>query len=42
MVSYIRRFFDSRDFIEVETPMMNAIAYVHSLVEYCLMILTDL
>ncbi|KAF2136229.1 uncharacterized protein K452DRAFT_302916 [Aplosporella prunicola CBS 121167] len=26
MVSYIRQFFDSRDFIEVETPMMNAIA----------------
>ena len=26
MVSYIRRFFDDRDFIEVETPMMNAIA----------------
>ncbi|KAF1992456.1 putative Lysyl-tRNA synthetase, cytoplasmic [Aulographum hederae CBS 113979] len=26
MVSYIRRFFDTRDFIEVETPMMNAIA----------------
>ncbi|KAL1986006.1 hypothetical protein VTN96DRAFT_7141 [Rasamsonia emersonii] len=25
IVSYIRRFFDSRDFIEVETPMMNAI-----------------
>ncbi|KAF1350008.1 lysyl-tRNA synthetase [Delphinella strobiligena] len=26
MVSYIRRYFDTRDFIEVETPMMNAIA----------------
>jgi len=26
MISYIRRFFDTRDFIEVETPMMNAIA----------------
>jgi lysyl-tRNA synthetase, class II len=26
MISYIRRFFDERDFIEVETPMMNAIA----------------
>lgn len=26
MVSYIRRFFEDRDFIEVETPMMNAIA----------------
>ncbi|PGH17382.1 lysine-tRNA ligase [Polytolypa hystricis UAMH7299] len=26
MVSYIRRFFDERDFVEVETPMMNAIA----------------
>lgn len=26
MVSYIRRFFDTRDFVEVETPMMNAIA----------------
>ncbi|KZF21166.1 lysyl-tRNA synthetase [Xylona heveae TC161] len=26
MVSYIRRYFDDRDFIEVETPMMNAIA----------------
>lgn len=26
MVSYIRSFFDSRDFVEVETPMMNAIA----------------
>ena len=26
MVSYIRRYFDERDFIEVETPMMNAIA----------------
>ncbi|KAL1966976.1 hypothetical protein VTN77DRAFT_3720 [Rasamsonia byssochlamydoides] len=25
IISYIRRFFDSRDFIEVETPMMNAI-----------------
>ncbi|ODQ66206.1 lysyl-tRNA synthetase [Nadsonia fulvescens var. elongata DSM 6958] len=26
IVSYIRKFFDSRDFIEVETPMMNLIA----------------
>ncbi|KAB8234884.1 hypothetical protein ETB97_006381 [Aspergillus alliaceus] len=26
MVSYIRNFFDTRDFVEVETPMMNAIA----------------
>ncbi|KAF2837629.1 putative Lysyl-tRNA synthetase [Patellaria atrata CBS 101060] len=26
MITYIRKFFDSRDFIEVETPMMNAIA----------------
>ncbi|PKY03193.1 lysyl-tRNA synthetase [Aspergillus campestris IBT 28561] len=26
IVSFIRRFFDSRDFVEVETPMMNAIA----------------
>ena len=26
MISYIRRFFDERDFIEVETPIMNAIA----------------
>ena len=26
MISYVRRFFDERDFIEVETPMMNAIA----------------
>ncbi|KAI9808959.1 MAG: lysyl-tRNA synthetase [Phylliscum demangeonii] len=26
MISYIRNYFDSRDFIEVETPMMNAIA----------------
>ena len=26
MITYIRNFFDSRDFIEVETPMMNAIA----------------
>jgi len=26
MVTYIRRFFDERDFIEVETPMMNQIA----------------
>ncbi|EWC46403.1 cytoplasmic lysine--tRNA ligase [Drechslerella stenobrocha 248] len=26
MVSFIRRFFDERDFVEVETPMMNAIA----------------
>lgn len=26
IVSYIRRFFDNRDFVEVETPMMNAIA----------------
>ncbi|KAL6714486.1 lysyl-tRNA synthetase [Lecanora helva] len=26
IVSYVRRFFDERDFTEVETPMMNAIA----------------
>ena len=26
MITFIRRFFDDRDFIEVETPMMNAIA----------------
>ncbi|KAJ5513360.1 Nucleic acid-binding OB-fold [Penicillium fimorum] len=26
IVSYIRNYFESRDFIEVETPMMNAIA----------------
>ncbi|KAH3207735.1 Protein kinase [Aspergillus fumigatus] len=26
IVRYVRNFFDSRDFIEVETPMMNAIA----------------
>ena len=26
MISYIRRFFDDKDFVEVETPMMNAIA----------------
>ncbi len=26
MISYIRRFFDEKDFIEVETPMMNAVA----------------
>ncbi|KOS43336.1 hypothetical protein ACN38_g5758 [Penicillium nordicum] len=26
IVSYIRQYFDSRDFTEVETPMMNAIA----------------
>lgn len=26
IVSYIRQYFESRDFIEVETPMMNAIA----------------
>ncbi|KAJ6012533.1 hypothetical protein N7499_011797 [Penicillium canescens] len=26
IVSYVRQFFDSRDFTEVETPMMNAIA----------------
>lgn len=26
IISYIRRYFDERDFLEVETPMMNAIA----------------
>ena len=26
MITYIRKYFDDRDFIEVETPMMNAIA----------------
>lgn len=26
MITYIRRFFDEKDFIEVETPMMNMIA----------------
>ncbi|MCJ1478411.1 lysyl-tRNA synthetase [Lambiella insularis] len=26
MITYIRRFFDEKDFVEVETPMMNAIA----------------
>lgn len=26
VISYVRNFFDSRDFTEVETPMMNAIA----------------
>ncbi|KAI9845085.1 MAG: lysyl-tRNA synthetase [Sclerophora amabilis] len=26
MITYVRRYFDDRDFIEVETPMMNAIA----------------
>ncbi|KAA8911134.1 hypothetical protein FN846DRAFT_467747 [Sphaerosporella brunnea] len=26
IVSYIRRYFDEKDFVEVETPMMNAIA----------------
>ena len=26
LISYIRRFFDEKDFVEVETPMMNAIA----------------
>ncbi|CDK27384.1 unnamed protein product [Kuraishia capsulata CBS 1993] len=26
IITYLRRFFDSRDFIEVETPMMNVIA----------------
>ncbi len=26
MITYIRKYFDERDFVEVETPMMNAIA----------------
>ena len=26
IITAIRRFFDQRDFVEVETPMMNAIA----------------
>jgi lysyl-tRNA synthetase class II len=26
MVTYIRKYFDERDFVEVETPMMNSIA----------------
>ncbi|KAL8781026.1 MAG: hypothetical protein Q9213_006203 [Squamulea squamosa] len=26
MITYIRRFFDEKDFVEVETPMMNAVA----------------
>lgn len=26
MITYVRKYFDDRDFIEVETPMMNAIA----------------
>ncbi|CUS07492.1 unnamed protein product, partial [Tuber aestivum] len=26
IVTYVRRYFDERDFVEVETPMMNAIA----------------
>ena len=26
MITFIRRYFDDRDFVEVETPMMNAIA----------------
>ncbi|KAL8988438.1 MAG: hypothetical protein Q9177_002493 [Variospora cf. flavescens] len=26
MITYIRRYFDEKDFVEVETPMMNAIA----------------
>ncbi|KAI9773010.1 MAG: lysyl-tRNA synthetase [Candelina submexicana] len=26
MINYIRKYFDERDFVEVETPMMNAIA----------------
>ncbi len=26
MITYIRRFFDEKDFVEVETPMMNSIA----------------
>ena len=26
IVKYIRNFFDSRDFLEVQTPMMNKIA----------------
>lgn len=25
IIKYIRHFFDSRDFVEVETPMMNMI-----------------
>jgi elongation factor P--beta-lysine ligase len=26
MVTYVRKYFDERDFVEVETPMMNSIA----------------